>query len=351
MKIQIAKTEDEIKGLGSEVDNFVLAVSDNGGSEFIQSSCWAKVMSLEESVNCICLKDSDNSILLSSYFLNRSLTKNASFLRYLYLPRGPLFAKGKSEDIIADYFKEIVVALSVEYRPIFLRFEAKKEVINSLRKMGWRIRKTVDLQPQKTLMIDLKNDLDQILSQMHQKTRYNIRLARKKGVEIKEAACLSSDKQIFEKDFADFWQLMEKTAKRDEFKIHKRNHYRNLLSGDDSKCIKLFFAEHKGKRIAAGIFSFCGNKATYLHGASDSDYRSLMAPYLLQFEMMTRAKEKGFLFYDFFGVDKKKWPGVTRFKNGFGGYEYEYAGTYDYIYNPFLYCAYNIARRVIRYIR
>ena len=71
-----------------------------------------------------------------------------------------------------------------------------------------------------------------------------------------------------------------------------------------------------------------------------------MATYILHWEIIKYAKENGFNEYDFWGIDEKKWPGVTRFKKGFGGREVEYAGSYDYVFQPFWYKLYNLYRKL-----
>jgi len=185
-------------------------------------------------------------------------------------------------------------------------------------------------------MLDLKKSKEELLSDMHQKTRYNIRLAKKKGVEIIEGGA---------DDFDDFWNLINKTADRDRFRIHTKEYYKKMLSVD---FVKIFFAKFAGKIIATGIFSFYGDTVTYMHGASDNEHRNVMAPYLLQWELITRAKEKGFKYYDFYGIDDKKWPGVTRFKKGFGGFEKRYPGTFDMVFSQIWYNVYNILRKIKR---
>jgi len=100
----------------------------------------------------------------------------------------------------------------------------------------------------------------------------------------------------------------------------------------------LFIAELEEKVIAANIVVICGNRATYLHGATDNNERSLMAPHLLQWEQIEYAKSLGCVKYDFWGIvnehtlDKRgeSWEGFTRFKKGFGGYEVNYVGYFDY---------------------
>jgi len=106
--------------------------------------------------------------------------------------------------------------------------------------------------------------------------------------------------------------------------------------------VKLFAAEYQNKIIAANIVIFHGERATYLHGASDYEYRNFMAPYLLHWEVIKYARDHGFTEYDLWGIDEKKWPGVTRFKRGFGGKEINYIGSYDYVFQPFWYAMYKV---------
>lgn len=75
-----------------------------------------------------------------------------------------------------------------------------------------------------------------------------------------------------------------------------------------------------------------------------------MAPFLLQWECIKNAKKDGFRYYDFWGIDEKRWPGVTRFKRNFvnenNGFEVTYPGTYDLICNELLYTLYRIYKRI-----
>jgi lipid II:glycine glycyltransferase (peptidoglycan interpeptide bridge formation enzyme) len=139
---------------------------------------------------------------------------------------------------------------------------------------------------------------------------------------------------------------MSMTGERDAFRIHDKKHYKNMLGASEN--IKLFFATYEGKNIAAGLFCFFGNRVTYMHGASDNEARNLMAPYLLQWEIIKRAKKEAYKYYDFYGIDEKKWPGVTRFKVGFGGFVKEYPGTYDFIFRPAIYNFYEQLRKLKR---
>jgi len=201
-----------------------------------------------------------------------------------------------------------------------------------LEKFGFK--KSTNIQPKKTLILDTSKSEQELLNQMHYKTRYNIKLADKKGISVKK------DKSKFE----DFWQLIQETSKRDSFRPHPKEYYRKML---EIPGIELFVAEFKGKIIAANVVVFYDKQAIYLHGASDYEYRNLMAPYLLQWEQIKEAKKRGCLEYDFWGIDERKWPGVTRFKKGFGGREVEYPGAFDLVFQPIWYKIYKIARKIL----
>jgi lipid II:glycine glycyltransferase (peptidoglycan interpeptide bridge formation enzyme) len=110
---------------------------------------------------------------------------------------------------------------------------------------------------------------------------------------------------------------------------------------------ELFLACFKEKIIAANIVIFFGGKATYLHGASNYRYRKLMAPHLLQWSQIKEAKNKGCEIYDFWGIDEEKWPGLTRFKKGFGGEELQYSEGKDFVFSNFWYKTYKILRRIL----
>jgi lipid II:glycine glycyltransferase (peptidoglycan interpeptide bridge formation enzyme) len=313
------------------ITDFLITSAADCGAEFLVSKEWADILQTEENVETLGVYDGEK---LSALF--NLIKKDFKFgLSYYYLPRGPVFAK----DLSAEKQSEIWQLLISEFksrRGIFLRVEPKDFLPSNIKALP-----SINLQPKETLMLDLSLSEEELLKSFHQKTRYNIRLAEKKGVVVREGQG--------EKDFVSFWSLMTETGKRDNFHIHNQNHY-HLLATANPDFIKLFIAEIDGQTIAAGLFSFFGDKATYLHGASAHEFRQLMAPYLLQWTLIKTAKESGYKYYDFYGIDAKKWPGVTRFKTGFGGFTVSYAGTCDIILNPFTYALYNILRRIRRLI-
>jgi lipid II:glycine glycyltransferase (peptidoglycan interpeptide bridge formation enzyme) len=254
---------------------------------------------------------------------------------YWYAPRGPLFLSEAIQRSSATSLKELAKYLlsavkQLDNRAVFFRLEPNFNIFT-----GLNLVKTTNLEPAQTLILDLEQSSEKLLAVMHPKTRYNLRLAVKKGVKIVAGQ---------PDDFSEFWRLLNLTGERDAFRLHQPQHYRNLLA-QPGNYIKLVFAEYEGKKIAAGLFSSWGNKVTYLHGASDNAYRQLMAPYLLQWSQITRAQDQGYRYYDFYGIDVVKWPGVTRFKLGFGGQVVDYPGTFDAIFQPKLYKLYTSLRQ------
>ena len=244
--------------------------------------------------------------------------------------------------------------------------------------------KSSDVNPRATIILDLQKTEDELLAAMHEKTRYNIRLASKKDLKI-----------VRLKDLNVLMSLMKKTGERDKFRLHSENHYKQVLSspsvcqlsveiettdyglqttavnGGDSVVRSPSAVDHPS--IATAVFVGFGDTFTYLFGASDYEYRNLMAPYLLQWEGIKLGKRLGYKFYDFFGIAppkaeirnpnneirndnsysydlKHQYAGVTRFKMGFGGMVKESPGTFDLVVSPIKYKIYKIARLARRLV-
>ncbi|MCF7917398.1 peptidoglycan bridge formation glycyltransferase FemA/FemB family protein [Candidatus Gracilibacteria bacterium] len=206
---------------------------------------------------------------------------------------------------------------------------------------------TQNYQPTDTLIIDLKKTNDEILSEMKRKGRYNITLAQKKGILITTI----ENGKITERDIDDFWNLNMETTSRDKFSGHEKSYYKKLLQSLDEYAV-LFFAEYEGSRIATAISTFCGEKAIYYFGASTShsEFRNLMAPYLLQWEMMQYAKKRGCTSYDFLGIAPENdlhhpYAGISDFKWKFGGSRHTFSPGQEIVLNPFWYSLYRFVKR------
>jgi lipid II:glycine glycyltransferase (peptidoglycan interpeptide bridge formation enzyme) len=213
--------------------------------------------------------------------------------------------------------------------------------------------KTANVQPSQTLILDLKKEPEKLLAAMHEKTRYNIRLAEKKGVRVYAASGKEDSFEIF-------WDLLQETTERDAFRSHDKTYYRTMLetlagdpaaNGKTRPVAKLAFAEHDGRVLAANLMIYFGKTVTYLHGASSRVQREVMAPYLLHWQLIREARSWGYDAYDFWGVAPENepdhpWAGITRFKRGFGGTYVEYPGAFDLPISRFWYTLYTLARRL-----
>ncbi|MEJ5202351.1 MAG: peptidoglycan bridge formation glycyltransferase FemA/FemB family protein [Anaerolineales bacterium] len=257
-------------------------------------------------------------------------------LSFGYIPKGPI---GTGWD---NLWYE-VDRLCIQKRSVFLKVEpdAWEPVSSEIKAELPGFIPSISVQPRRTLLISLEGGEEDWLMRMGQKTRYNIRLAQKKGVRVEQ-----SD------DVEDFYQLMKQTGERDNFGVHSREYYQRAfeLFVKKEQCV-LLFARYEKKLLAALMAFASGSRAWYFYGASGDLERQRMPAYLLQWEAMRWAARRGCLSYDLWGVpdyDEDElesqftrrsdglW-GVYRFKRGFGGELLRSVGAWDRVYKPGLY--------------
>lgn len=205
---------------------------------------------------------------------------------------------------------------------------------------------SISLQPMRSLVVEMTKSEEELLGAMHEKTRYNIRLAERKGVEVARIP-----HPISYEDCEIFFNLLADTGQRNGFRIYPRAHYKALFdTRGDTFSNELFVARLGGEVCAVAMVNFCGTPcvATYLHGGSASHTKNAMAPHFLHWQVMQEARAQGCAFYDLWGIDEKKWPGLTRFKSGFGGNVVQYPASVDIVYRPFHYWTYRIARKMLK---
>lgn len=208
---------------------------------------------------------------------------------------------------------------------------------------------TRSIQPPRSIRIDISGEETEILARMKQKTRYNLRLAQKKGVVVHPSA-----------DLDNFYGLMMQTGERDAFGVHSLVYYRRAyeLFHPGGEC-ELLMAEYEGRPLAGLMVFAHGKRAWYFYGASSNEHRELMPTYLLQWEAIRWARQRGCTEYDLWGVPDEEeavleanfethssglW-GVYRFKRGFGGKLSRAYGPWERVYNPALYALYRIWSR------
>ncbi len=231
-------------------------------------------------------------------------------------------------------------------------FPGGLQVCSDLKQRGWQYSKE-QVQPFHTILVDLTASEDAILSRMKQKTRYNIRLAQKKGVTVRKGT---------EEDFLLMFQMINETSERDRFGIRDEGHYRHMWQSfpavdenhfNHQPFMENLIAEVEGEVVAAVSLFFWGDHATYLYGMSRAVHREKMPNYLLQWEAMRRARELGCTVYDTYGITNTFKEGsllwnVYRFKDGFGGEVYRGIAAWDFTPSPILYRLYMDVLPLIR---
>lgn len=257
---------------------------------------------------------------------------------YLYAPRGPVVGAAEKAGLrVLKFLME-----KIKRRGFFLRIEPEKISSKALIENGF-LELDFGIQPKKVLLLDLKSSEKELLARMHSKTRYNINLALKKGVRVFHSNGLTPER------FEDFWNLVLETSVRDRFKPYPKDYYRALVKIlGEFGLLKIFWAEFGNEILAASLLVFWDRTVVYLHGAGTLKRRELMASYLLHWQGILAAKKLGFNFYDFGGIDEVKWPGLSRFKKGFGGSVIEYPGAFDYVFDKKRYWLYKFLRWLMR---
>jgi len=265
---------------------------------------------------------------------------------YFYSSRGPVVSPSLNLDKIWHLIMDKMYDLKITEKPLFLRIDPPikdHEVSARLQSLGFE-KLPWEVQPKETSLLNLKQTEDQLINSMKPKTRYNIKLAERKGVTVEQ---FSDGKQI-----KIFWELMSQTTERDGFSAHPYVYYYNLLEVlGRAGLAKLFIAYYQRRPLAGAIVSFFGQSAVYLHGASSDRFRAVMAPYLVQWAAIRAAKSAGMKYYDFGGIiptgtsAAHSWAGITRFKKGFGGEEVSYVGAFDLVYDKMWYRMYRLLRR------
>jgi len=281
---------------------------------------------------------------------------------WIYGGRGPML-NYESEDLatLMDTLVQQIEEIAHRNKAIFLRMDPPliqavdeepnndSALANYTNLKGYK-RIEHGFQPQDTLVLDITQTNEDLLKQMKPKGRYNIRLATKKGVKIRKAN--PKKPKQFEQDIDAFFKILRQTTKRDGFSGHGKSYYKNMIETlQPSGEAELYLAEYEGKIIAGNIVTFDHQTAIYYYGASSSEHRNVMAPYLLQWQAILDAKKRDLKYYDFLGIAPANspghpWAGVTNFKKKFGGQHITYVKPLEKVFKSFFYLLFRIYKKL-----
>lgn len=323
----------------SMVEKYNEFVRNRNHTSALQDLNWAYVKKEEWKHEAVYLEKNGN-ITAAMSMLIRTFVKGFSMI---YVPRGPVC---DAYDIatIKELIKE-AKQVAKKYNAFVLKFDPEavydKKLEALYKKAGFKVRnedkhKHEFIQPIQNMILRIKYKTEEeIFKGYSEKTRYNIRVAEKKGVTVR----FSRD----EKDLKKFYDLSEITAKRDGITLRDFDYYKRMLESYDEEHLRIYIAEHEGVALSGALALNYGGKLFYIYGASSNEKRNLMPNYLMQQTMIKWAIETGCSEYDFGGVfETNKANGLFRFKEGFCRQEgvTKFIGEVDYVYNKLVYFAF-----------
>lgn len=335
-------------------DSFITSTS---SGSFLQTWAWGEMQRELGGRYWRIIIEHNGKIHAVALVLRRGLTLGYS---WLYVPHGPVFADGLSKEDQAHVWgllQEKFESLAKETGAFFIRIDpflpaealAKAEMGSIKIPDAWR-KSSREVQPKDTLILDLNQSVETLQASFHPKTRYNIKVAQKKGVTIS----YSTNPDDVEK----FLNISREVSVRTGFSYHPDDYYRVMIDVLGKQNVaELAIATSGSEVLAAHIMLYANGTATYAHGASDPSKRSYMAPTLLYWDTIVRAKEKGMKQYDFFGVAPEdaspdhSWAGITRMKMGFGGNRVSYVGAHDLVCNEGLYAGFGLMRDAVSRVK
>jgi lipid II:glycine glycyltransferase (peptidoglycan interpeptide bridge formation enzyme) len=314
-------------------------------------------------------RDEQGMIKAASLILiqERRLTRLGPTLRIVYLPHGPLL-DWSDEQLVRNVLFELI-DYAKKHQASYIKIDPQaipedkslsgftQENIISHKSNQWMIEtgwvfSTQQIQFKNSFWIDLTPSLDDLLAGMKQKTRYNIRLAERKGIEVHEGGMA---------DLELLYEMYQETSIRDGFIIRPKEYYLDVWGTFiHSQMAVPLVASFQGEPVAAlMLFHFAG-KSYYLFGMSTDKHREKMPNYLLQWEAIKQSKHLGCEIYDLWGApdvfeDSDRMWGVYRFKEGLGGKVVQTLGAYDYPSSRFTYTIIQrllpLGQRVTRWMR
>jgi lipid II:glycine glycyltransferase (peptidoglycan interpeptide bridge formation enzyme) len=279
-----------------------------------------------------------------------SVVENAKRGRYLTIPAGPII-DWQDADLVNQFAMEIK-RVAKEQNCVFVRvrpqLESNEFSQDLFKKLGF-IEAPIHLHAELTSQLDITKSEEELLAQMRKTTRYEIRKATSLGITIKT----TDDPTAIKK----FYDLEIITSKRQGFVPFSYSFlFEQFKAFAQAKKVLLYTAEFEGKLLAQAFIIFYGVEAAYHYGASTEDGRKYPGAYLIQWEVIKDAKKRGMTRYNFWGVapeDQKdhRFYGLSVFKRGFGGVDFEYLHARDLVINRSRYLINATIEKTRKYIR
>ncbi len=326
-------------------------------SHILQSYEWGKVKS--QWINEFVIARDENGKIEGT--LSVLIRKIPMFpCTFMYAPRGPvcdLHNKAVLKKLI-DGAKEI----GKKYKAMTLKIDtdtpaADVEYASIMKELGFKLKNDYynleGVQARFLMRVDLKDKTEEeLLSGFHHKTRYNIRVAMKKGVKIKIGT---------REDIPTFFELMKTTGERDGFVIRDIDYFYRMYDALGKYC-RIFLAyagedEAHMECVSGTMAGLYGNKCLYLYGASGNKFRNHMPNYLIQWEMIRWSMENGCTVYDLRGVpgiiedENNAIYGLYKFKKGFAGEATEMIGEFDLMIRPVWHKLFTVAEQTRKRLR
>ncbi|MBQ0105230.1 MAG: peptidoglycan bridge formation glycyltransferase FemA/FemB family protein [Armatimonadetes bacterium] len=286
--------------------------------------------------------EENNRIIATANILKKSLPKVNRCI--FYIPRG--FTCDTHNPDIVRKLTSFIKSLAKKHKAILIKIDPPIPCEDSISLKNITDNGFIPIQdtgfggvqPKCVMQLDLEGKSeDDLIASFHQKWRYNIRLAAKKGVTVK-TDCTKADLPVF-------YELLKETCKRDGFLVRGYEYFENMWDLLEPKgYIKMFLTYYEGEPLTGSLCYLWGDKAMYTYGASNNSHRNFMPNHLMQWEMIKWAKSNNCKWYDFRGVSPKKekdendrLSGLNRFKEGFNPRFVEYIGEFDLPLDKFWY--------------
>jgi len=316
-----------------EIETIERFIAAHPKGHFCQSVLWGKVKGGWQQ-RFVYTTDASGNINAAVSFLLRKTPVLPYYL--MYAPRGPVCDPNDTEALRA--LMEKVRQCAKQWKGYLVKLDPDVPVTNTafietLESCGFTRKNSKNfdaVQPNFVFRLNIAGKTEEeVMAQFASKTRYNIRVALKNKVEVAVGGAADLD---------EFTRIMRVTGERDGFSTRPKSYFEGLLNALGEHA-RLYVAKLDGQMIASTIAIAYGDKVWYLYGASDNAFRNAMPNYLLQWEMIRWAIERGCSVYDFRGVsgdlsEDNPLYGLYRFKKGFGGDLVEFAGEFNYMINP-----------------